>query len=196
MKLHLGCGNNYLPGYTNVDIDSDLCDLKADLEKLNFEDNSVDEIYCCHVLEHFKRNKVIDVLYSWIKCLKIGGEIRICVPDFDKVVKYYIDNNRSLKNLIGFLNGGQKNNYDIHFMNYNFDLLNEILTVLGCDNIQRYDTEKFLKNHDDYSKAYLPHMDKNGTLMSLNIVAIKKYNVDFKTVSDYTNSNNIFKNKN
>jgi len=26
---------------------------------------------------------------------------------------------------------------------------------------------------DDYSQAYLPHMDKNGLLMSLNLEAVK-----------------------
>jgi hypothetical protein len=45
----------------------------------------------------------------------------------------------------------------------------------GFKNVKRYDwkkTEHFYV--DDYSQAYLPHMDKlNGKLMSLNVEATK-----------------------
>ena len=76
--------------------------------------------------------------------------------------------------LIGLINGGQTNKYDVHYICYDYKILKEILLATGFQDVHLYDCEDFLKNKDDYSKAYLPHMDKEkGTLMSLNIEAIK-----------------------
>ena len=56
-----------------------------------------------------------------------------------------------------------------------FDTLKRDLLDIGFKSVERYnwkDTEHFYV--DDYSQAYLPHMDKaNGLLMSLNVEATK-----------------------
>ena len=53
--------------------------------------------------------------------------------------------------------------------------MKEDLNLVGFKDIKRYDwrlTEH--SNVDDFSQAYLPHMEKsNGKLMSLNVEAIK-----------------------
>ena len=58
MKLHIGCGEKFLPGWKHLDARNfphvDFVTNK--LDKLDmFADNSVAEIYACHVLEHFTR---------------------------------------------------------------------------------------------------------------------------------------------
>jgi len=89
MKLHLGCGHNYLEGWVNVDGPKvDLCydDLKADLhariEDLEYPDNSVDEILMNAVFEHFPRHVAIMQLRKFYKWLKPNGILTIVVPDF------------------------------------------------------------------------------------------------------------------
>ena len=61
------------------------------------------------------------------------------------------------------------------FINVSAETLRSDLLKVGFQNVKIYDwreTEHFFV--DDYSQAYLPHMDKaNGKLMSLNIEAIK-----------------------
>jgi len=84
MKLNLGCGYNQLPGYINVDHDP-ICkpDVVADLEAtLPFEDNSVDEIYLHHVLEHLGQTTktYFSVWKEFYRILKDQGVIRIIVP--------------------------------------------------------------------------------------------------------------------
>lgn len=89
MKLHLGCGHNYMEGWVNVDGPKDeLCydDLKADIhariEDLEYPDNSVDEILMNAVFEHFPRHVAIMQLHKFYKWLKPGGKLTILVPDF------------------------------------------------------------------------------------------------------------------
>ena len=59
MKLHVGCGERFLPGWKHLDARNfphvDYVTDKLDM----FADNSVEEIYACHVLEHFTRAEMI-----------------------------------------------------------------------------------------------------------------------------------------
>lgn len=176
-KLHLGCGNRYLEGYINIDIRSGAnVDIVADIRNLNFEPESVDLIYNCAVLEHFGRHEWFDILKHWTSLLKPNGKMYISTTDFDALVERY-KNSKSLEELLGFLIGGQKYEYDFHGMVFNFDILFKAMQSLGFKDIQRYDWRTHdvgIQGVDDYSQAYLPHMDKaNGTLMVLNICGVK-----------------------
>ena len=77
---------------------------------------------------------------------------------------------------MGLLYGGQdyKNNY--HYCTFDYALLSEKLRNAGFVRIERYDWQTFLPDgYDDFSRAYLPHMDfAHGTLMSLNVKARKE----------------------
>jgi len=172
MKLHLGCGKKFLPGYTHIDIIGyEHVDYVSDISELSFiENNTVEEIYACHVLEHFKRNQIDKVLKEWYRILKNNGVLRISVPNFKAIVEQYQKTN-NLTQLLGLLYGGQTYNYNYHHVVFDFKLLCEILTDNGFTEVVHYDWRNFLpKDYDDYSKAYIPHMDfENGKLMSLNI---------------------------
>lgn len=94
MKLHLGCGHNYLEGWINIDgPKEELCydDLKADIyariEDLEYTDNSIDEILMNAVFEHFPRHVAIMQLRKFYKWLKPGGKLTILVPDFWNTVE-------------------------------------------------------------------------------------------------------------
>lgn len=60
-KLHLGCGRTILDGWINLDLmPMEGVDIIADLNQckekpLPFEDNSVDEFFASHVLEHIQQ---------------------------------------------------------------------------------------------------------------------------------------------
>lgn len=172
MKLHLGCGTNHLDGYVNIDIRylpgvDEVNNIKF-LRK--YQNNSIDEIYACHVLEHFGRWEYKDVLRRWHELLKPGGQLRLAVPNFAAIVNHYIENS-NLTVLKGFLYGGQDYNENFHYNTFDYRTLDEDLSNLGFSKITEWDCEDY--KGDDYSKSYLPHMDKNGTLMSLNILATK-----------------------
>jgi predicted SAM-dependent methyltransferase len=184
MKLHLGCGKLKLDNFINVDVLSDVADLKLNFTNLTIFSNCVvEEIYICHALEHFNRKDIINLFLEWNRVLKNGGLLRIAVPDFEKVVKVYMKN-KDMSEIIGFLSGGQRDEYDFHFLNFDMVILKELLETCGFDNIERYDAFDFLGDKDDYSKCYLPHMDhENGELMSLNIICKKVKKVDINNIA-------------
>lgn len=181
MKLHLGCGKRYIPGYTHIDVAAfDHIDYKCDISDMKniMQDNTADEIYACHVLEHFLRHDILKVLLEWNRVLKPGGVVRIAVPDLEACIKLYLnstDNQFGAEHIQGLLFGGQRDQYDYHHIGFDFKLLSAFLRQAGFGNIKRYEAKEFLpQQFDDYSLAYLPHRDENhGNLMSLNVIAQK-----------------------
>ena len=75
--------------YTTADLNSPLADIKVDICKLPFEDNSFNLIICNHVLEHIQDHiKAISELY---RVLKKGGTLIAQVPMDIKRAKTYED---------------------------------------------------------------------------------------------------------
>ncbi len=172
-KLHLGCGTKHLEGYTNIDIRylPGVDEVNNIRFLRNYKENSVDEIYACHVLEHFGRWEYKEVLKRWLEILKPGGQLRLAVPDFESIV-YHYKKYKDLNSLIGLLYGGQDYDENYHYITFDCNSLSKTLEEIGFKSLELGDTTKY--SGDDFSKAYLPHMDKeNGILMSLNILAIK-----------------------
>jgi hypothetical protein len=90
LRLHLGCGEQRLDGYVNIDHPPDAhnlmqvrADFEADLTQLAFPLESVDEIRLHHVFEHFPRVVALALLIRWQRWLKPGGRLRIETPDLD-----------------------------------------------------------------------------------------------------------------
>lgn len=95
MKLNLGFHKWRLAGFINIDIDPSLNpDVVADAAHLPYPDNSVEEIYAGHMLEHFDMTE--DVLKEWHRVLQPGGIITITVPDMEKGLKEYREGNITL----------------------------------------------------------------------------------------------------
>ena len=178
MKLHLGCGPRYIPGFVHIDAQSaPHVDIIGPVEKLPMDDSSVSMIYASHVLEHFERNEYKTVLKEWFRVLKPGGILRLAVPDFAACAAIYYENGLAdgLSGLVGLLVGGQRNEHDFHKMIFDEDFLRRDLLEIGFCEVRRWDWR--ITEHtdiDDFSQAYLPHMHKeNGRLMSLNLEAVK-----------------------
>ena len=176
MKLHLGCGNKRIEGFLNIDVryqpNVDYIDNIKFLRKT--PNNSVELIYASHVLEHFSRWDYMSVLQRWYETIKPNGILRIAVPDFEQLCKYYIET-KEIRKISGMLYGGQDYEQNYHYWCWDFISLKEDLEKIGFKNVTRYDWR--LTEHcdiDDYSQSYFPHLDKkNGILMSLNIEATK-----------------------
>ena len=95
VRLDLACGNNKQKGFVGVDITKKgtQADIEADLLKFPWtfaKDNSVDEVFSSHFLEHIPHGngyhdpffQFFDELY---RILKPGGIARFVVPYFTSV---------------------------------------------------------------------------------------------------------------
>jgi len=177
IQLHLGCSERRIPGFMHIDLgDYPHLDYQHDVRTLPmFEDNEVDLIYASHVLEYFDRFEVKDVLWEWRRVLKVGGTLRVAVPDFVALMTAY--HNFGLRAILGPLYGrmimGDTTIY--HKTVYDFGDLARVLKEAGFGDIRRYQWQDTIhKDYDDWSMSYLPHMDKeNGLLTSLNVEATK-----------------------
>ncbi len=175
--LHLGCANVYIPGYCNVDIDpASSADVVDDILRLRrFGTNYADSIYACHVLEHVSHREAPIVLSQWFRVLKPGGELRISVPDLDRIVKIYQKNWEHFQTpghapWIGLIYGGQEDPYDYHKTGFNFCWMKHLLTNAGFAEIIEYPHEPhFLPSVRDASLAKEPFED----FLSLNVFARK-----------------------
>jgi predicted SAM-dependent methyltransferase len=97
LRLHLGCGENYLEGYVNVDFPpsehsvqtTSVADEIADLTRLQYPPASVQEIRLHHVFEHFDRPTALRLLVDWRTWLAPGGELVIETPDFERCARVF-----------------------------------------------------------------------------------------------------------
>lgn len=181
MKLHLGCGKRRLEGFTHVDVEAfPHIDFVSGIDDLSqFNDDSVEEIYCSHALEYFDRQAVGSVLKEWHRVMRVGARLYVTVPDFDALIRVYGITSR-LPSVIGPLFGRWENSDDTlyHKTVWNYlDLKNE-LESSGFGTVTRFDPVKYLSDinpsYDDYSLAYFPHMDRTGIQISLALVATKQ----------------------
>jgi predicted SAM-dependent methyltransferase len=142
MKLHLGCGENYLKGYKNIDFPpaehtvqtNSVADEFHDIRSLKYPSGSVGEIRLHHVFEHFERFRACAFIASWNSWLKKGGTLRIEVPDFGKTMK---------KNFGGFgrkkyegvglrhIFGSQEAAWAVHFEGYTESRLKGLFALFG-----------------------------------------------------------------
>lgn len=90
-KLNFGCGQVYLEGVVNADIDPNLRTdvLLSRTLPLPFKDNSFDEILVDNVLEHFTPSKARKYLEEFHRILKPKGRIQIFVPHFTGILTKY-----------------------------------------------------------------------------------------------------------
>jgi ubiquinone/menaquinone biosynthesis C-methylase UbiE len=122
IKLNLGCGERHLEGYINIDAfvwkgpdgqKGKEPDVRMDIRKLEFPDNTADEILAVHVIEHFRYSEVLDILKEWYRVLKPGGKLVLELPDLSKCIGNLIRYpNNATMSLLGIY-GDPRSQHDV-----------------------------------------------------------------------------------
>lgn len=120
----------------NVDI---ICDAK----KLDLPDEYADFVFNSECLEHFPWNETFKVLSEWCRVVKIGGVIRIEVPDFILACQQVLNTDTLECDLAmrQIFYGGQINEYDFHYTGITHRMLQAWLEELNFEiiNLERGD---------------------------------------------------------
>ena len=109
LRLNVGCGHISLADYVNVDRrELPGVDVIADVTDLPFEDAAVAEIHASHLLEHFPEEILRRVvLMHWRKKLRLGGVLRVVVPDAEAMISDFVNGEMSFGALREITFGGQ-----------------------------------------------------------------------------------------
>lgn len=152
LRLNVGGGSHHIEGFTTIDRHEGH-DIATVLEKM--QDNSIEEIYASHVLEHFGHVECNRIMSEFYRLLKPGGRLRVAVPDFDTLCQLHVDNKT---NILPYVYGGQIDGDDYHKTGFNYNGMRHAMRNLGFVGIGRWSSE-----YQDCSR--LP--------ISLNVVSYK-----------------------
>ncbi len=104
IKLHLGCGENYMKGYVNVDLPPSehtvmhpKADVYQDIRTLAYAEGVVAEVRAHHLLEHFSRQEALRILLQWRGWLTVGGILFVETPDFETSIRQFIEGDMDVK---------------------------------------------------------------------------------------------------
>lgn len=164
--VDLGCGES--PYKTDegdvltVDIRDDAKpDYRADLRKLPFASNEFDVVYSSHVLEHFPRADVGNVLDEWIRILKPDGEMRLVLPNLawaaERIKEGVVDND-----VLNVLYGAQSYGENFHQVGFTPETLNTMLKERGFKRV-----DFALDGYNIYARAWR-NPPKQVKALSLN----------------------------
>lgn len=170
LYLHLGAGETIIPGFINLDIrEKDGIDKISLVYPLDFDDNLFDIVYSSHILEHFPRKQVRNVLQEWVRVLKPGGTLRLSVPSIENLIEIY-SKYKDLEQIIGPLYGGQDYRHNFHHTVFDRNTLVNLMKSVSLDAIHTWDYRRTIHSeYWDYSQAKTKEI-----LISLNIEGRKK----------------------
>jgi predicted SAM-dependent methyltransferase len=175
LKIHLGAGPINIQGWVGIDArQAPHIHLRSEGFALNeFADGAVSEIYMCHVLEHFSFEEVGEILRNFHKKLKVGGVLRLSVPDFDRLITVYQANYNNLALIKFALMGGQDYAHNFHKCVFNRTALSDLLAACGFEHMAEWSTlEEFGVHLGDWSETGF-QTPKGEFPISLNMKALK-----------------------
>ncbi len=151
LRLNLGCGDKILPGYVNVDVVEARAGMKPDVicdlhDLAPFADATADEILSVHVVEHFWRWEIRDVMREWARVLKPGGRMIIECPNILAACQTFLENPQQFSRedqngqrtmWVFYGDPKWKDPLMIHRWGYTPDSLKELLNEVGLADVRQ-----------------------------------------------------------
>lgn len=146
MKLHLCCGDIYLRGYQNLDVDGTIMmdglypqkrslenyyfdrqvghkhqpiiDRRIDITQFQwpFDGESIEEVVMIQAVEHFEQPMAQKIVDEILRILVPGGKFLVDFPDVEGAVKKYAKTDPDF--LMRFIYCNHKNQWSIHHWGY------------------------------------------------------------------------------
>lgn len=138
LRINLGCGSTYKPGYINIDSDDrSVADMLADVAVLPFESNSIDVIEAAQLVEHFDLVHLRYVLAEWFRVLKPRAELVLETPDLARSFKKLLAaKNGQIETTLQWIFGIDSLGFQ-HKSGFTFGHLEQVLKLTGFCNVVR-----------------------------------------------------------
>ncbi|MBI2414157.1 MAG: hypothetical protein HYV24_13215 [Deltaproteobacteria bacterium] len=137
IRVNVGCGHIPMEGYLNIDMrELPGVDIVAPAGGLPFAENSLNEIFSSHLLEHFPLEELKrKVLPHWRGLLKRDGVLRAVIPDAEAMIGHYAKGGYPFEKLRNVTFGAQDYNGDFHFNMFSRDGIKSLLEEAGFRNV-------------------------------------------------------------
>lgn len=130
--VNLASQGEILPGFINIDKNPRKeSEIKGDIRKLDFDDNSVELMIAKNILQVFSHREFQKILLEWKRVLKPGGTLILSVPDLKSILKAYIIGTIDFKETQEGLFGKQVNEYEYFYNGFDQNSLANNLNKLG-----------------------------------------------------------------
>jgi SAM-dependent methyltransferase len=138
LRLNLGCGHVIVPELVNIDSrELPEIDLVADVTNIPLESGSVSEIYAAHLIEHFPRRYLLDVvLPHWIDLLRPGGRIKLVTPNAKAMIYAFHQGQMSFDDLALVTFGNQEYDGNFHYAMFSPESMVGLLEDAGMCDVQ------------------------------------------------------------
>jgi predicted SAM-dependent methyltransferase len=165
VRLNIGCGTDYKPGWINIDNNSDHNITKLDLnwdlrDPLPFKNGSVDYVFNEHFIEHLTPDEASLIINDLMRVLKPGGVLRIAMPDLESIIRQY---RKGLKNdpLI--------KNFKMDFIKTRAESINMSFRWWG--HMWLYDWEELVRRLNEFNESKYPELRNLETRRESNLIA-------------------------
>jgi len=142
MKLDIGAGNSPKQGFKSVDKYTS-ADYNADMTSLPFPDESIEEIYTSHALEHLPKREVLVALCEMYRVLEFDGLLTIIVPDLEWCMKAYLVSHDKVGFSLDAIYGNQEHEGEFHKTGFCLDELRSLIFSNGFELIE----DKYIQDH-------------------------------------------------
>ena len=152
IKLNIGCGDKRIPGYIGIDVVDRGQEIVSDIRHIPLPDNHADEILSVHVVEHFYRWEVSDLLKEWIRILKPGGLMVVECPNLLRVMRTAFETGIMVDQMFFWPLYGNQNLKDplmCHKYGYIPESLIDLMKSVGLVNVRQEPAQFKLKEKRD-----------------------------------------------
>jgi SAM-dependent methyltransferase len=115
--------------------DNNVTDIIMDVRKLDYYNESVDEILCVNLIDHLKKEEFIEALKEWKRVLKVGGTLIIDVDDRRKQAEILTsaETNEEIEWALRLIYCDHAKEGRTHFWGYTSSYLRDILERNGFE---------------------------------------------------------------
>lgn len=131
IRLDMGSGGRREGEWLGVDAYIEDANVHADMWNVPFDDNSVDEIFTSHALEHVGKFYVPITLKEWFRILKPGGKVTVRVPDLEWCVNHWLRHKESIGWDLDVIFGNQNHDGEYHCTGFTEFTLRRYMTQAG-----------------------------------------------------------------